>query len=208
MTGRLRPIRKGQIILYQGEAALQIHHLQDGLVRAYSILPGGNEVNIALFGPGDFFPAEIMHDAAPATLFYYEAMTDCQANLLGPADFAALQAADPRAAADFAKRYVGALLHINALGQSSAYHKLGHTLRYLAMRFGQKLTGPGFVRIVPRLTQQDLANLCGISRETASVELGKLKASGAVTEKAKQYSVHMPSLNALMGDNITTADVR
>lgn len=208
MTGRLRPTKKGQIIFYQGEAALQLHHVHKGLVRAYSILPGGNEVNIALFGPGNFFPAEAVHDAAPATLFYYEAMTDCQLELISPADFTERQAADPAAAAATARHYVGALLHINAMGQSSAYHKLGHTLRYLAMRFGQKLTGPGFIRIVPKLTQQDLANLCGISRETASVELGKLKASGAVTEKAKQYSVHMPSLNKLMGDNITTAEVR
>ena len=203
MSGRLRPIKKGQIILYQGEAAWQIHRLETGLVRAYSILPGGNEVNIALFGPGDFFPAEVMHESAPATLFYYEAMTDCHAEIISQADFAASQAADPNVAASTAKRYVGALLHINAMGQATAYHKIGHTLRYLAMRFGKPLTGPGFVRIVPRLTQQDLANLCGISRETASVELGKLKECGAVTEKSKQYSVHMPSLNKLMGDNIT-----
>ena len=70
----------------------------------------------------------------PATLFYYEAMTDCHAEIISQADFAASQAADPNVAASTAKRYVGALLHINAMGQAAAYHKIGHTLRYLAMR--------------------------------------------------------------------------
>jgi len=190
--------------VYQGEAAAAMNVIGQGMVRAYSILAAGNEVNIAIFGPGDFFPVELAYDAAPAALFYYESLTDCELQSMAMSDFEAEQAADPTILAVNARRYVGALLHVNALGQGTAYQRLGHSLRYLALRFGTPLSGKGFIRINVKLTQQDLANLCAISRETVSLELSALKATGAVSEKAKLYTVNLPQLTRLLGDDLGT----
>lgn len=68
---RDKKIRKEQIILYQGEASYGVNIIKEGVVRAYTILSSGNEVNVALYGKDDFFPVETAYDAAPATLFYY-----------------------------------------------------------------------------------------------------------------------------------------
>jgi len=77
----------------------------------------------------------------------------------------------------------------------------------LAMRFGEPLSGKGFYRIVVKLTQQDLANLCTMSRETVSIELSKLKNQRAVIEKEKFYTVNIPLLNKIMGDE-SASDVQ
>ena len=55
-----------------------------------------------------------------------------------------------------------------------------------------------------KLTQQDLANLCTMSRETVSIELAKLKAKKAVLEKSKLYTVNLPLLTQLLGDDNLT----
>jgi CRP-like cAMP-binding protein len=197
---REKAVRKEQIILYQGEAVYGVQVIRCGMVRAYTILSNGSEVNVALYGPGDYFPVETAYDTAPGTLFYYEALTDGTIATMNEQEFRAERAANPQTSYEDSKRYVGALLHVNALGQATAYDKLGHSLRYLAMRFGEPLSGKGFYRIGMKLTQQDLANLCTMSRETVSIELAQLKAKKAVIEKTKLYTVNVPLLNQLLGD--------
>ncbi len=199
---RTRSIKKNQTIIYQGEATVTAYEITSGIIRAYTILSTGSEVNIALFGPGDYFPVEVLYESSPATLFYYETLTDAACVSGSAEELRSELAARPNTLASFNKRYVGALLHINALGQGTAYEKLAHTIRYLAMRFGLPLSGKGFVRIDMRLTQQDLANLANLSRETVSIELGRLKQKQAVVEKQKYYTVNTLRLNRLIGDEI------
>jgi CRP/FNR family transcriptional regulator len=198
-------MRKEQIILYQGEAAQAVYVIRSGMIRAYTILSNGSEVNVALYGEGDYFPVETVYDTAPAVLFYYEALSDCLLESYDVEVFHAKRLADSNTVMADNRRYVGALLHVNALGQASAYDKLAHTLRYLAMRFGTPLPAKGFMRIDVRLTQQDLANLCTVSRETVSIELAKLKARHVVMERKKMYTIHIPQLNQLLGDDTATS---
>lgn len=197
---REKNVKKEQIILYQGEAAYGVNIIKQGMVRAYTILGTGNEVNVAIYGPGDYFPVETAYETSPATLFYYEALTDCTVVSQDNTEFQQERLTRPESILIESRRYVGALLHVNALGQATAYDKLGHTLRYLAMRFGVATSGKGFVRIDMKLTQQDLANLCTMSRETVSIEIAKYKKQQVVMEKAKLYTVHLPKLNTVLGE--------
>lgn len=56
-------------------------------------------------------------------------------------------------------------------------------------------------KIVLWLTQHDIAKLCNITRETASIELGNLKSKGIVRERSKHYIVHMEKLGEITGDD-------
>ena len=67
---RTRKYRKGQIILYGGEATNAVFVVKSGIVRAYSISENGNEVIIALFGAGDYFPSFHSEHENPIALFY------------------------------------------------------------------------------------------------------------------------------------------
>jgi CRP-like cAMP-binding protein len=205
---RVRSIPKNQIVLYQGEATLQFHIIKTGVVRAYSILENGTEVIVALHGPGDFFPSSTAASMTALSVFYYETMTPVELESYPVEGFAEVRAQLFAEQPDYwSHRYLGALLHINALAQTTAEGKLAHTLQYLAIRFGHELTGGVMTRIELKLTQQDIAGLSGMSRETVNIELNKLKAKGVVSEKSKLYTVNTKALLKHIGDDALPATV-
>ena len=200
--GRPKTFKRGQIIVYQGEATTRVHIIKKGAVRVSSVLSNGNEINIAIFGPGDYFPVSVAFSQTVMSLFDYQALTDIDLEITDSEDFINNHLSkDPNVLADSARRYVGALMHINALVQVTATEKLAHTLRYLHARFGEK-TNNMFTKINIKLTQQDLAQLANLSRETTSIELKKLKESGVVVERAKYYSVNDKMLSKMADQDI------
>ena len=200
--GQIRKVRKKQVLLYPGEASVSIYVVRKGIVRAYTLLNNGGEVIIALFGPGDFFPINFDQSKAPVSLFYYETMDEVTIETFTVAEFMSYKQDLTTDDEDSARRYLTSLLHINALVQMTSLERLCHTLRYLGLRFGTPLVGKMYSRIDVKLTQQDLANLCNMSRETTNIELGKLKNRKIVTENAKIYSVNMRELNKFIDDEI------
>ncbi len=198
---RTKEVRKQQIVNYQGEASYVTHIIERGIIRVYTILPTGSEMNVAILGEGDYFPIETAYEIAPATMFYYEALTDATIRDTSVDEFREERAANPQTPDIDSRRYIGALLHVNALGQTSASDKLAHTFRYLAIRFGVQVAAKSYIKINVRLTQQDIANLCALSRETVSIELAQLRDKNIIIEKAKHYTVHLPRLTSMLGED-------
>lgn len=200
-----RTLRSGQIVFYQGEAALQTYRILNGLVRAYVIHDNGDEATIAYYGPGDIFPIAPSFDITPVTLFYYETAAESEVEVMHKRDFDDyLRSHSDEEHHKSAARYVSSLMHISALAQPTARGKLAHTIRYMAIRFGEKSFDGTRRKISIKLTQQDLARLCNASRETMSIELGKLKDEGVLSVKEKKYIVHLAKLNELISDESTT----
>ena len=56
------------------------------------------------------------------------------------------------------------------------------------------------MRIVLRLSHQDIAEMVGITRETAAVELHKLKRKGYIAYQRFTYYVDIAKLQKLRGD--------
>lgn len=203
---RERRINKNQIVLYQGEATTQYYLIKEGVVRAYSILENGSEVVVALYGPGDFFPSSAAASRAVVSVFYYDTMSPVVAETYPVEEFSAVKDQMFSEQPDYwAHRYLGALLHINALAQVTASKKVAYTLQYLAIRFGKELTGGVLTRIDLKLTQQDIASLSSLSRETVNIELSKLKEKGVISEKSKMYTVNTKALIRFIGDDAFTA---
>lgn len=195
-------MRAKQTIFYQGEVPTSLYSIDEGLVRAYVIHENGEEATVALFGAGDFFPVAAAYDILPVTLYYYEAFSDCTLRVHTLTQLQQQIAADyEQEYAKLGKRYVGALLHVSSLAQDSARAKVAHTLRYLAVRFGEKLPDGRHYKISLRLTQQDIAKLCNISRETSSIELTKLKKAMLVRERNKYYVVNLSKLSSEVGED-------
>lgn len=197
-----RTIRAAQTLFYQGEATTKVYRVGDGLVRAYIINDNGEESTIAFFGPGDIFPITSAFDVSSATLFYYETVVASTLQIYSHAEFQAWLGENiNHEVSRFATRYVGALLHVSALTQPTARMKLAHTLRYLAIRFGEKTPIGNRIKVVIKLTQHDIAKLCNLSRETVSIELGNLKQHEIVIVKEKYYYVHLVKLNTFINED-------
>jgi CRP/FNR family transcriptional regulator len=94
--------------------------------------------------------------------------------------------------------YVAQTLRISALTYSVATEKLLHTLRYLCVRFGNA-PKDGKIELNIYLTHQQLAELLGLSRETTTNELIKLKKRGVINYDRKRITVFVSQLSEAIG---------
>jgi len=100
----------------------------------------------------------------------------------------------------FATNYTGLLVRITALEQSRAREKIMFTLYFLAFRYGRQLSAGNFVIDLP-LTHSIIASLVGLTRETTSGEMNKLKQQKIVDYHAHTYTVNKPLLERMLGED-------
>jgi CRP/FNR family transcriptional regulator len=195
-----KSFKKGEIIIFQGEAPRSAFVVKTGMVKAYNLSVNGDEKPVSFYGSYSSFPGSWIYGKVPSAIYYYEAFTpevtlyvverEAYVNFIkSDADllFNELQS--------YVSSELGQSMRLNALQHSRASDKLVYTLHYLALSHGKTIS-PQLVEITLDLTHQDFANLTGLTRETAATELNKLKHQGVIS-----YSKNMPyrlDLNKLM----------
>ncbi len=193
----------GSTIIYQGEVPKSASVLTSGIVRVFSISPQGEEQIVTFHIAGEFFPSSWIFGKTPGTLFFYEALTDCEiascprAELL---EFMTAESSRTHALLDyFATNYAASMIRVNALEQPKARDKLIYTLYYLCQRYGN--TNTNKIKIPLMLTHQNFASLVGLTRETTAIEMNKLKKEKIITYKQQEYAVNIDKLLELLGED-------
>lgn len=194
-----RHFHAGRTLLYQGEVPRYAFVVKKGTVRAFDIGRAGDERTVAFYTEGDIVPLGWVTEQAPVSLYNYEAYSDAELWTSGRSELMHLINDNPELQAATLRKafaaYLGATMHIQALEQSRAQDKLLKIMQYLSLKHGKRL-GDGGIQIGIRLTQQDLAQLVGITRETAAMELGKLKKKGIITYKSFTYTLYLDKLQS------------
>lgn len=191
----------GEPILYQGEVPRQAYILAEGIVKVYDIGNAGDEKIINFLSTADLLPPAWVFKKAPVSLYYYDAFTECTFYKMPREVFLDAVKSTPALSQfmfeHYATSFVGSLLEINALEQSKGSEKIVHMLQYLLMRFPGTKDGD-WHKIELRVTHQDLANMTGLTRETTSTELNKLRRKGIVEYANQHYSLNIPLLRSLL----------
>lgn len=189
----------GEPLLYQGEVPRHSYLITNGIVKVYDIGASGDEKIINFMSAGDLVPPAWTFKKAPVSLYYYDAFTTCTFYRLPRQEIEDAIATVPAITHYFYEHYassfIGALLEIHALGQSKGSDKIVHILQYLLMRFPGDENGD-WQEINLRVTHQDIGNMTGLTRETTSTELSKLKKEGIVSYKNQHYALNMPLLRS------------
>ncbi len=212
-TFSVRSYKKGEIMLFQGEAPRTAYAIKKGIAKAYNLSSTGDEKPIAFYGPFSVFPAAWVLGQVPSAIYYYEAFTDLQVYCFPREDYLAFIRRDPELLLWELNNYVlddvGKTMRLNALQHSRASDKLIYTLHYLALSHGKPVK-PNVVEIGLSLTHQDFANLTGLTRETTATELNKLKNLGVIAYgKHLPYRISMQKLNEALNDQfIADLDVK
>ncbi len=200
----VRRFEQGGILVYQGEVPNNAYLLKSGIVKLYHITSQGDERIAAFKLPGEMFPTTWSFESAPGAFYYYEAQTDGEYYVVPHADFRAYINSHPEAmrviADHYLSRYAGALMRITALEQPKAFDKVLHTLYYLMQAYGEEAS-PGIIKIPIHLTQQLVANLIGLTRETTAAELVKLKKRGILKYKGREYTLDREKLIQTIGED-------
>jgi CRP/FNR family transcriptional regulator len=199
-----RVVKKRTILLYQGEIPRAAHVIKAGVIKMYSVNNAGEEQIVQFQTAGDIFPAPWIFDKVNASLYYFEAVSDCEILTLPKQEFKDVVEKNETVRAElfdyFVSNYTGLLMRITALEQARAIEKILFTLYYLLSRYG-KQTKPGVYSVKLNLTHSIIASLVGLTRETTATELNKLRRRGILIYNTHEYSINKEKLERFLGED-------
>ncbi|HEX4774454.1 MAG TPA: Crp/Fnr family transcriptional regulator [Candidatus Saccharimonadales bacterium] len=207
-----RSFKKGEIIIFQGEAPRSAFVVRKGTVKAYNLSVNGDEKPVAFYSANNAFPASWIYGKVPSAIYYYEAFTpEVEVHVIDRDEFVEFIRKRPELLYQELERLLadqmGGSIRLNALQHSRASDKLVYTLHYLALTHGRPLEDSK-IELTLDLTHQDFANLTGLTRETAATELNKLKKQGVIEYgKNLPYRLNLNNLMQLLNDQFI-ADIQ
>lgn len=204
-----RAIRKRTVVLYQGEVPRSGYLVKSGTLKMYRINRFGEEQIVGFRTAGELLPETWLLGKTSSTLYYYEALEDCELLSFSRQSFTEALERSPELKSKLydylVSNHTALLVQVTALNQSRAADKLALMLYYLLFRYGRE-EKPGEFHISLNLTHTIIGSLIGVTRETMSVELGKLRRKGVIDYGSKHFTIYRSELTRLLGDE-SFADV-
>ncbi len=170
---RRRSYRPGEIIFHRDDPGQVLFVIREGKVRIYISSPDGQEVTLAVFGPGDYFGDLALLDGHPRS---------ASAITLEPVEVYALQRSDfinvvlrhPRIGIEVMTVLSRRLRQTDRMVEDllflDVHSRVAKKLLELAEQYGVQT--PDGILIDMRLTQAELATLVGASRESVNKVIG------------------------------------
>ena len=190
-----RHFPKGQIILYEGDPVNRLYQIDEGFVKVYNILANGTERIIFIYGPGDMFPLTSYLSGFGVARYFYECMKEAKVKVMNLAIFENKIKGKPELAQEMIKySYLTNqqfVQRIDMLSVNDTRRKIISLLAFLLAKAGDK---SGKLNLA--LTSKDFADLAGVTRETVSVQLNKLRRDGLISGN-HQIMVDINHLNKL-----------
>lgn len=183
--------KKGEYIFREGDPADTFHILKSGSVKCVKTSPDGKELTMKVLMPGDLFccDAAVLEGAVHPGCA--QPMGDVRVLALSKKAYFAMLRRNPDAAMEVIQ-YLGKRLHeaqenAKVLALNPADQRLASLLANLAERIGVRESGG--IRLTVRLTRQDLANMVGITVETAIRVMSRFKRQRLVFGMAKKLMI-------------------
>lgn len=190
---RIRTIQKGEVIYSQGVTHDALWQLRSGTVRVTNQTPGGKEVVFAIFYSGDCFGEICLLDGQPAanTAMAIETVELAE---LKKSDFDELYRNYPVIADQLTRLMCSRVRHMLAFYTDVTLLSLEQRMANRIIYIGSDHPSPGDVGEL-QLTQQDLANMVGATRQAVSKVLNKWREGGLIS--LEYGSIKVLSLSAL-----------
>ena len=178
--------------------------LSSGVLKLYTINNAGEEQIVAFHAKNDVFPSSWIFGKSTTTLYYFEALTDCEVFTLPREELHKIMLSSPELQAAtlnyFVTNYTALLMRVTALEQSRARDKIMFTLYYLMFRYG-RASKAGHYAIELGLTHSIIASLVGLTRETTTTELSKLKRQKVLNYNLHSYIINKDKLERMLGED-------
>jgi len=177
---------KNAVVLTEGETGDSLYMIQSGKVKVFIGDEEGREIILKMLGPGAFFGEMSMIDKQPrsASVTTIEASTFL---VLAHAPFERCVEQVPRIAnlvmQCLAQRVREADRKIGTLALMDVYGRVASTLLELSVYHNGKLV------VGEKLSQQDLANMVGASREMVNRILKDLSDRGFISIESKSITI-------------------
>jgi CRP-like cAMP-binding protein len=174
---------KNERMLRENESPSGIYFVREGIVRTYLISEEGNELTVLLQPTQSLFPLRWAVNELP-NIYNYQAMNPVELWRAPREAFQEFLQANPDVLMHITKSLVedcSALIYrMQHTVFGNAYAKVAAVVLTAGKRFGEEGKKPSDVEVKIHLTHQQIADSAGITRETASLEMKKLKDNGLI----------------------------
>ena len=187
--------KKGEILIRAFQDPKRVYFLTKGTVKMYSISKGGKEFILNTFKPVSFFPMSLALNSSD-NLYYYEALTTIRIKSAPVKKVVSFVKENPDVMFDLLQRLYkgidGLLIKLDFAITTDAKSRIIIELITQAKRFNTENKNSYELS----LSVSSLANNVGLTRETVSRQLKKLKEKGLISLKNRKLIIH--NLNKLV----------
>lgn len=179
---------KDQVIIHGQDTPNGVFLVKEGFVKMNSISEDGKEVTLNIFKPRSYFPIIWALTEIPNN-YFYQTISPVSVHKAPKDDFLKFIEENPQALFQVTKRILKRMkrILINFENQLSgdSYKKIVSSLIFASKRFEKAIP----------LTHQEIADMAGITRETASLAIEDLAKKGLI--RAIDHKIIVKDLEAL-----------
>jgi CRP/FNR family cyclic AMP-dependent transcriptional regulator len=198
ISPRIARFATGAVVFAQGAAANSVFYVKDGGVKLSVLSSGGKEAVVGMLGPGDFF-GEGCLAGQPLRIGTAKAVMRTELLRIPKRDMVRLLHDRP----EFSDRFIKHMLTRNIRIEedlvdqlfNSSEKRLARTLLLLA-RYGRE---DKTTRVLPRLSQETLAEMVGTTRSRVNFFMNKFRKLGFI-EYNGELKVHNSLLSIVLHD--------
>lgn len=176
---------KDSILVYEGQQPDSLYIIVSGKCKVYVGDEEGRELTLGTMSAGDFFGELAIIDGSPRSATV-EATEKTQVLQITGREFQEFVSATPSVLnnllSELARRVRGVNEHIKDLALLDVYGRVARTI----LRLSREVDG---VQVTDAITQQEIANMVGASREMVSRVLNNLKQDGYISIKEKRITI-------------------
>lgn len=182
--------KKGQVIFYEGNQAFGIYGIYSGRVKLYKTAPDGRRQIVRVCGPGDIlgyrslFAQEPYHATA-------ESLEDSVICCIDRAAFFAVLSETPALSLALLHKLSKELRNAEDLATSIAHRPVRERMAELLLMLKEvygKATAKG-IRIQLELSREEMAEMIGVTQETAIRLLSEFKKEGLIEVRDRSITI-------------------
>jgi len=189
-----RRYRRGDIIFQKDDPGHSLFIVARGSVRIYVPSTQGSDLTLAVLGPGHFFGDLSLLDGRPRSASA-AALGDTNVVILERSDFVAVIRTRPAAVMSVLSVVVRRLRDTDEMASDLAFLDVGGRLAKklldLAATNGVK-RDDGVLLDMP-ITQEELANMIGVTRESVNRNLSLFRRVGLVAKEGRRFVLRDPA---------------
>lgn len=194
---RRRSFHRGEVIFHQGDPGDTLHIIRNGRVKVVLPAETGDEVVLAVLGPGDCFGELALLDGGPRSASVV-AMESVETWVLGRQDFLLFFRSNIEAAERLIINLARTIRRTNEDVADLAFldlpGRLAKKLLELAESYGQQQEGGKIIEITVPLTQEELASMIGATRPSVNKVLGLYEDQGAIQRRGRRIAILRPDI--------------
>lgn len=206
-SSRTRKYPKNQLVHYQGDNLSHIYLLQSGYIKAYTILDSGDTRTILLLGPGDIFPlafSATMDWDNYAIRYFYQSLVETELLVLPIDTLREHINSKPEMMAAYMNYLAASNLAImdqlEVMKNKKAIDKVAMLLPTLTTTAGRRIK-PGIYELQLKLSHQEIADLCGVTRETTTTLVKELEKEKIIKQQHGRWLINLNNLKKIRGSH-------